>query len=439
MSDGMQVFKLGDLGKILMCKRVLKHETSETGEIPFFKISTFGSTPDVFIPKVLYEKYKAKYPHPKKGDILISAAGTIGKTVVYDGKPSYFQDSNIVWLAHDESKVLNSYLRYYYLTEPWSPTDGSTIKRLYNENLRSIAVTVPSIEYQRKVASVLSALDDKVALNTRINAELEAMAKLLYDYWFVQFDFPNAKGKPYKSSGGAMVYNAELKREVPAGWEVEALGDHLTIERGISYSSPEIGGQGTPMINLNSFSLDGRYKVEGVKYFNGTVQPVKHLEPGDLMIAATDVTRNAFIIGKSFLLPDIFEGPVVASTDIAKVVVGPKLNKFVLHMLFNSDYYHQYIKGFASGTLVLHLDVNGIKWFKMPIPPLDLQLDYQAIKEPIEKKLSQIMIENQELTTLRDWLLPMLMNGQVTLGEAEEKVELAMAAEGAGKYGTRSA
>lgn len=193
------------------------------------------------------------------------------------------------------------------------------------------------------------------------------------------------------------------------------------------------------MINLNSFSLDGRYKVEGVKYFNGTVQPVKHLEPGDLMIAATDVTRNAFIIGKSFLLPDIFEGPVVASTDIAKVVVGPKLNKFVLHMLFNSDYYHQYIKGFASGTLVLHLDVNGIKWFKMPIPPLDLQLDYQAIKEPIEKKLSQIMIENQELTTLRDWLLPMLMNGQVTLGEAEEKVELAMAAEGAGKYGTRSA
>ena len=218
---------LGELGKVSMCKRVLKHQTTENGDIPFYKISTFGGKSDTFISNELYNSFREKYSYPKMGDILISAAGTIGKTVIFDGAPSYFQDSNIVWIANDERKVINSYLYYYYLTKPWIATSGSTIKRLYNDNIRNLVITYPEIQIQKKITKVLSNIDAKIELNNKINTELEAMAKLIYDYWFVQFDFPNENGKPFKSSGGLMIYNQELKREIPEGWEVGVFKDVL--------------------------------------------------------------------------------------------------------------------------------------------------------------------------------------------------------------------
>jgi len=205
---------LANIGKVLMCKRVLKHQTSDYGEIPFFKISTFGREPDTFISKELYDNFRKKYSYPKKGDILISAAGTIGKTVIFDGQPAYFQDSNIVWIDNDESKIINNYLYYFYQTKPWVTTNGSTIKRIYNENLRSIKISFPGITEQKIISAVLSALDAKIELNNRLNAELEQMAKTLYNFWFVQFDFPDKNGKPYRSRGGKMVLNKDLKRVI---------------------------------------------------------------------------------------------------------------------------------------------------------------------------------------------------------------------------------
>ena len=143
------------------------------------------------------------------------------------------------------------------------------------------------------------------------------------------------------------------------------------------------------------------------------------------MIATTDVTRNAYIIGKSFILPDLYNGPVVASCDIAKVNIGDKLDKYYLDMMFNSDNYHKYIKGFASGTLVLHLDTKGIDWYNCIIPPKELLNKYAGIKKKIDGKKTLTLIENQKLSELRDWLLPMLMNGQVKVQEAEEMISMA--------------
>lgn len=121
---------LGEIGKVSMCKRIMKSETSRQGDVPFFKIGTFGKKPDAYISWEKFEEYRTIYPFPKKSDILISAAGTIGRTVIYDGKPAYYQDSNIVWLENDESDVLNKYLYYYYQLQPWSIATGGTIARL---------------------------------------------------------------------------------------------------------------------------------------------------------------------------------------------------------------------------------------------------------------------------------------------------------------------
>jgi len=150
---------LGDIGRPSMCKRILKHQTSSVGEIPFYKIGTFGKTPNAFISKEIYNEFRSKYSFPKKGDILISASGTIGKRVRYNGEPAFFQDSNIVWIDNDEKQVLNDYLYVFYEFCDWRPSKGATISRLYNSNLTSIKIVFPkSIAEQKAVVRKLNGL-----------------------------------------------------------------------------------------------------------------------------------------------------------------------------------------------------------------------------------------------------------------------------------------
>ncbi|WP_187843649.1 restriction endonuclease subunit S [Helicobacter pylori] len=153
-----QRVRLGDVGKPCMCKRVMKHQTTRYGEIPFYKIGTFGNTADAFISKKLFLEYKTKYSFPKKGDILISASGTIGRAVIYDGKPAYFQDSNIVWIDNDETLVKNDFLFYAYSNIKWN-TEHTTILRLYNDNFRNTLIPLPPLNEQIAIANILSDLD----------------------------------------------------------------------------------------------------------------------------------------------------------------------------------------------------------------------------------------------------------------------------------------
>ncbi|WRG09653.1 restriction endonuclease subunit S [Helicobacter pylori] len=160
-NQAWQKVRLGDIGKPCMCKRVMKHQTTRYGEIPFYKIGTFGNTADAFISKKLFLEYKTKYSFPKKGDILISASGTIGRAVIYDGKPAYFQDSNIVWIDNDETLVKNDFLFYAYSNIKWN-TEHTTILRLYNDNFRNTLIPLPPLNEQIAIANILSALDHEI-------------------------------------------------------------------------------------------------------------------------------------------------------------------------------------------------------------------------------------------------------------------------------------
>ena len=174
---------LGDIGSICMCKRILKSQTNTVSGVPFYKIGTFGKEADAYISQETFDEYQSKYNFPKKGDVLISAAGTIGRTVVYDGEPAYFQDSNIVWIDNDESIVLNSYLRYCYELKPWKASEGGTIPRLYNDNIAKAVIAVPSIEEQKRVVSILDRFDAICNdLTGGLPAEIEARRKQ-YEYY----------------------------------------------------------------------------------------------------------------------------------------------------------------------------------------------------------------------------------------------------------------
>jgi type I restriction enzyme S subunit len=364
--------------------------------------------------KVSVEEFENNFIPLNENSLLLSINGTIGSMAFYNdekvmlGKSAAYLNFN--------SGINKFYYYYFQLTHIqrhfYNIATGSTIKNLSLKSIQDFEVPVPNDFEWKGIARVLSVIDSKIEINNKINTELESMAKTLYDYWFVQFDFPNVNGKPYKTSGGKMIWNKELKREIPQGWQVKYLRSEIEIQRGISYTSKEINGDGVPMINLNSFNLDGTYKSEGVKTYSGKFTKKNIVKPGDLLIAATDVTRNADIIGRGILVPDYYKEHLVFSMDIANIISEDIPSSFLM-MLFNSTHYHNYIKWYATGTIVLHLNLDGVNRYQTELPPTSLMKQFDDFYLPIANRIYMTAKENEKLSELRDWLLPMLMNGQV--------------------------
>ena len=182
-NGGCELKTLGDIGEVRMCKRILKEQTSANGEIPFYKIGTFGKEADAYISKELFDEYRSKYSYPKIGEVLISASGTIGRAVIFNGNDAYFQDSNIVWIENDEGQVLNRYLFYFYQIADWNIAEGGTIKRLYNDNLKKIKIPVPSLQTQQKVVDILDKFDTLVnSITDGLPREIELRRKQYEHY-----------------------------------------------------------------------------------------------------------------------------------------------------------------------------------------------------------------------------------------------------------------
>lgn len=201
---------LGDVGSVAMCKRVFKEQTCEVGDVPFFKIGTFGGAPDSYISQSLFDELKSKYAYPKVGTILLSASGTIGRQVEYKGEDAYYQDSNIVWLEHDDT-VLDSYLKQFYTVVKWQGLEGSTIKRLYNKTILDTPFYRPSLPEQRKIADFLSAVDAVIAAQ---QAEVDAWEQ-------------RKKGVMQKLFSQEVRFKADDGSDFPK-WEEKTLGEYCT-------------------------------------------------------------------------------------------------------------------------------------------------------------------------------------------------------------------
>lgn len=194
--------KFGNLCSVAMCKRIFKHQTSPQGDIPFYKIGTFGATPDAFISRALFEEYKKKYNYPQKGDILISAAGTIGRVVEYTGEECYYQDSNIVWLKHSD-QLSNAFLKQLYPIINWSSLEGATIKRLYNGNILDTSFRLPLIAEQKLIATFFTTLDAHLSASTSRLASLKQMKAASLQAMFPQEGetVPKVRFKGFKGDG----------------------------------------------------------------------------------------------------------------------------------------------------------------------------------------------------------------------------------------------
>ena len=399
----LKKYKLGEIREIRMCKRILKSETNPYFGIPFYKIGTFGKIADAFIDPLLYKHYKKSYSFPRKGDVLISAAGTIGKSVIYNGEDAYFQDSNIVWIEHDQSIVLNEFLYYLLNSIQWIPSKGSTIFRLYNDDIRNKEVFLPSIKEQRGIVSVLSSIDRKIELNRTINQNLEAMAKQLYDYWFVQFDFPDEEGKPYKSSGGAMVWNEKLHREIPCNWDVVSLSEYLNV-----YSD-----------KVSAINLDVNSKYAPIE-----VLPRRKMSFNECAPIENAVSGLCRFGKKHILLSNrrvYFHKVCIAAFDGVTrdtVIILSPVNKALLgyaYQIINDDVFIEYATRHSYGSEQPVLSWESAKMFKTLKPSNQLDVIYSNRICSIIDSVIRNELEIAELTKQRDELLPLLINGQVSV------------------------
>ena len=378
------------LGDLLNLKRGYDLPESQRLPGPYPVISSAGIT-----------GYHDEYMVEGQG-VVTGRYGTLGEMYYVDGK--YWPHNTALYVTTfkgNDPKYI-----YYLLTclGRIRTSDKSAVPGVNRNELHEMEIpAISDTKQQKKVAAILSALDAKIDCNNRINAELEAMAKTLYDYWFVQFDFPDASGKPYKSSGGKMVYNTTLKREIPTGWGVLKLSDLVDLIKG--NISPADVSKDTPYVGLEHI---GRRKIALTDWASSD-------------LAASDKTifkKDDILFGK--ICPyfhKVTVAPFDGITSTDTIILRPKRKNysgFALETVFADEFIDAAAQS-STGSKMPRADWNVLKNYTIPGPTTDLLDVFNAVYENAIKKIQLSGLENRKLAELRDWLLPLLMNGQVTV------------------------
>lgn len=351
---------LGDVGSVSMCKRVFKEQTCEVGDVPFFKIGTFGGAPDAYISQSLFDELKSKYAYPKVGTILLSASGTIGRQVEYKGEDAYYQDSNIVWLEHDDT-VLDSYLKQFYSVVKWQGLEGSTIKRLYNKTILDTPFYRPSLPEQRKIADCLSAVDAVIAAQ---QAEVDAWEQ-------------RKKGVMQTLFSQEVRFKADDGSDFPA-WEEKTFWDVFSNLTNNTLSRECLNSKSGQARNIHYGDVLVKYGAvvdvqrDGVPFVNPDVECKRWdcLKNGDIVIADTAEDET---VGKAVEISNI--GSDIVYSGLHTIACRPK-EEFALGYLgnyINSMSYHDQLRPYMQGIKVTSVSKTNIGLTHLLVPTLPEQ------------------------------------------------------------------
>ena len=368
----------GAFGSVAMCRRIFKEQTSERGDVPFYNIGTFGKEPDAYISRALYEDYKAKYPYPQKGDILISAAGTIGRTVEYEGEDSYFQDSNIVWIKHSD-ELDNKFLKQLYSIVKWSSLEGATIQRLYNSNILETEVNIPFLPEQRALASFFTSLDAQISASTSRLASLKQVKAASLQAMFPQEGetVPKVRFKGFQGE-----------------WKKVKLGEIATFSKGNGYSKNDLQESGHPIIlygrlytkyqsiisNVDTYTVlkDGSVLSKG----NEIIMPASGETPEDIARASAVQEENIILGGDLNVMR--FDMEKYSTPFIALAITYTKT--------------HYDLSRVAQGKSVVHLHNEEISNAEIMLP---LYAEQQSIASFFTSLDRQITLQSKRLEKLK--------------------------------------
>ena len=342
------------------------------------------------------------------GTLCITIAANIAETAILS-YPMCFPDSIVGFNANPEksSELFVYYFFEYIKKEIQKSASGSIQDNINIDYLSKMRIKVPEKKYQVKIVELLSSIDKKILLNNQINQELEAMAKTLYDYWFVQFDFSDQNGKPYKSSGGKMVYHPELKREIPEGWGVEKLGELAQFKNGINYEKTSSGSEKVKIINVRNISSSTIFinQTDLDEIFLENDKSTNFIVNEGMIL----ITRSG-IPGATRLVSELEAKTVYSGFIIASEVNDLIYKNLIFYYLKNVE---EVLKNQSAGTIMKNISQSVLTDMVVSLPPQDVLLKFNSIIDNLLEQMKNVQRQNQELTQLRDWLLPMLMNGQV--------------------------
>ena len=343
--------------------------------------------------------------------IIIGRVGAYCGNVYLSRQKCWISDNAISFIPNENQsfEYLTFLLQSLKLNKKHT---GAAQPLMTQDDLKKIEVCLPSLVEQKRIAKVLTDIDAKIALNKKINKELETMSKELYDYWFVQFDFPGIDGKPYKSSDGKMAFNPILKRDIPEGWEIKSINDFCISYRGVSYDKADLldGPEGGVLV-LRGNNIDGNTLVydDNVAYVPPSfVEPEQKIKKHDIIMTMSSGSKEH--VGKCTMFQSDSEHTYGAF--MTKFTPEPECPFFAYRSML-SDFFKSKIKYICGGTGINNLTNQTFDEILFPFPPKDVLKEFEKLLTPIYEKVGKNNDEILRLTALRDELLPMLMNGQV--------------------------
>lgn len=387
-----------------------------------------GSVVENGVPRVNFEKAnELKKFWLKEGDIVFTRVGAVGRTLYvtkeYEG---WMFSGQTLRIRINNPDVNNKFVEFYFRSPQYqslseSTSLGSTRASINTSILANTNIPLPSKEEQDKIVEILLSIDQKIELNHQMNQTLEALGQAIFWHWFIDFEFPDENGMPYKSNGGAMV-DSELGK-IPQGWEVGKLDKYVNMIKGCSYKSVHLTKANNALVTLKSVGRDGIFKKNGFKEYSGDFKREQVIIDGDVVIAQTDLTQKAEVLGKPVIVRTVpHYQKLIASLDLA--IVRPKnghLNKEFIYEILKTKTFHNHAISYANGTTVLHLSKEAVPNYETTIPPKKIIDNFKRILKPIFDKINFNNLESENLSHIRDSLLPKLMSGKIRVPLEDEK------------------
>ncbi|MBR6566591.1 MAG: restriction endonuclease subunit S [Spirochaetaceae bacterium] len=393
--------KIEDIATISMCKRIFADQTTENGDIPFYKIGTFGKEADAYISVALYNEYRNKFSFPKKGDVLISAAGTLGRTVVYDGKEAYFQDSNIVWLDIDKNVLCNEYLNHYYRVIKWASSEGSTIARLYNGIIYATNIALPPIEEQKRIAEALSDVDSMISSLEKLIAKKKAVKQSA-----MQELLMGKKRLPGFTDEWEIKTLKEISHEIvdgPFGSDLKK--EHYTTERQVR------------IIQLSNIGESG-WNDENTKYttFAHAYELIRCIvQPQAVLIA------KMMPAGRAILCPNNEKGYILGS-DVVKLIPNDDIDRKYLIYATKSQFYLDQIADDTQGSTRSRTSVSKLRKTSILFPPKSEQTAIASILSDMDNEIEALEQKLAKTRQLKQGMMQQLLTGKIRFTGKDEDI-----------------
>ena len=387
--EDWEVKTLGYIGDVKMCKRIFSYQTKESGIIPFYKIGTFGKEADAYISEELYNTYRNRFSFPKKGDILISASGTLGRTVVYDGKPAYFQDSNIIWIENDQKSISNKFL-YHVLQVVQYESEGSTIQRLYNNIVLNTTFVLPPLKEQTAIATVLSDTDNLIQALEKKIAKKELIKK------------------------GAMQELLEPKE----GWEKVLMPEVCWFQEGPGVRNYQFTNSGVKLLNGTNIEK-GKLLLEKTERYISNEEAFgwySHflVDEGDILIACSGVSIEKFHEKVTFAESKHLPLCMNTSTMRFKIKSSEITKDFLFHFLKSNSFKEQ-IGGKATGSAQLNFGPSHVSKVYISMPSRKEQFTIAQILSDMDTEIESLQEKLSKYKQLKQGLMQELLTGRIRL------------------------